>query len=143
MTIDEALRLLLIGTAGNTSGTKSALAALVGSSVFAIEAPQGQADPKIVYHEISSPGEYSHDGDTGLAHPRFQVECYGKTPAAAKTLAEAVRANVTAFAGIVSGIWIQATFIVDEASFSYASPGASENLERGYRLDLILWHQRA
>ncbi len=141
MSIDEALRLLLIGSAGN-AGKGAALSALVGGRVFSHEADESAIDPKIVFHCISAPGEYTQDGDSGLGHPRFQVDCMGLTPASVKALAEAVRANVSGFAGTVGGLSVQGVFIVDEATFNYAAPGASANVERGYRLDLVLWHAR-
>ena len=142
---DEALRQLLIGAAGNSDATKAALSGLVGSRAYAIEAPQGAPDPRIEFHLVSGPSEYTHDGEAGLTHPRFQVECYGKTAAAALAVRKAAKANLSGFKGTVNSadgtdsVDVGAIFIENLASFTYSSPGADQNIERGYRMDVILW----
>lgn len=65
-------------------------AALVGRRVRPQRVVTTEPFPQIVYHQISGPRQYSHDGDTGLQHPRYQFDCWAKDPDTAEAVAAAL-----------------------------------------------------
>lgn len=92
--VEEGLFALLTGTA--------AVGAIVGDKVYPIEVPQGARPPWVVYFRVSGPRVRSLDGPSGLAQPRFQVECQGATADQARGLANAVRRALDGYRGTVT-----------------------------------------
>lgn len=109
MTIEEAIQAHLLATPN--------VAALVGVRVYPVKMPQRPTYPAVVYNRISGPREHSQDGSSGLAHPRFQLDCFAATYAGAKDLASKVRLALDGFRGSmggVSGVDVNAVFIEDD-----------------------------
>jgi hypothetical protein len=75
----------------------SGVAAIVGTRVFPGSRPQGSALPAAVLNRISGGPLYADDGEVGLEQGRIQVDCWAETYTAAKTLARAVTAALSAF----------------------------------------------
>lgn len=128
MTIEAALVKHLTEHAG--------LASVLGGRVFPKHRPQQPAYPAIVYHRISGPREHSHDGASGLAHPRFQFDCYAPTYAGAKDLSERVRAALDGYRGLMGGsVDVNGAFLEDD------DDGYDDDLQvYWWRQDFIIWH---
>ena len=70
--------------------------ALVGVKVRAEVAQATDIAPYIVHMQFSGARVSSLAGDSGLANPRFQVDVYAPTKAAASTIKNAVRLAIMA-----------------------------------------------
>jgi hypothetical protein len=83
--IDESLMQLLSADA--------AVYSIVGSRLYAVQAPQGTALPCIVYQrENLSRGPYMHMGGmTGITRVTFSVSAIGESLLAVRNLARAIR----------------------------------------------------
>ncbi len=107
MTIEEALYSYLKGYAG--------LAALVSTRIYPLILPQDSTFPAVTYQRISGPRIHTMGNDPGLAYPRFQVSCWGKTYASAKAVAAQVIAALqnqrnTTWGG-TGGVMVQASIL--------------------------------
>jgi hypothetical protein len=69
--------------------------------VFPGSRPQGSALPAAVLNRISGGPLYADDGEVGLEQARIQIDCWAETYTAAKRLARAVTACLSAFEGTV------------------------------------------
>lgn len=101
--VEEAIHSRLIGFAG--------LAALVEARVYPAKLPQGVTYPAVRYARISGPRARSHDGASGLATPRFQIDAWAKTYSEAKAVAKQIRLAMDNFKGTVAGVVIHAAFL--------------------------------
>jgi len=63
MKIEQAILKELLADSGIT--------ALIGERLHYVKAPQDVAKPYVVFFKASGPREYSHDGASELARPRF------------------------------------------------------------------------
>lgn len=52
--------------------------------------PQGASLPACTMLRVGGPREFSHSGDSNLAHPRWQISCWAGADAQAEALARAV-----------------------------------------------------
>ena len=91
--MEEAIIARLLADAG--------VAAIVGTRVFPGMRPQGSALPAAVLNRISGGPLYADDGEVGLEQARIQIDCWADTYTAAKKLARAVTACLSAFDGTV------------------------------------------
>jgi len=131
--MEEAFTNYLLGSTG--------LAELVGPRITWATRPQASALPAIVLHKISGAPEYSDEGEAGLASARIQVDCWGPTYAAAKTVARQVMARLSGDGAAFNqdGIEFQAAFNEDgQDSFERGAGG--EDLYR-HRLDFGIWYK--
>jgi len=78
-TMLTSLHSLLTGSAPIT--------ALVGSRIYASQAPQGAALPTLIYHVIAAPTEHTHDGH-GLSEAIIQFDIDATTPTSARAVAD-------------------------------------------------------
>lgn len=83
MTIDEQIYAFLTADPD--------VAALVATRVYPVLIPQEAALPAVAYRRVDTPRTYSHDGYSGLARPRFQLDCVGESYASATAVATALR----------------------------------------------------
>ncbi len=79
------------------------LAALVDTRVYPMLLPQGATLPALTYQRISTVQTYSHQGDSGLATVRMQVDCWGATYASAKAVAAQVKAALSGYTSSAIG----------------------------------------
>lgn len=130
MTIEAAITKHLTENAG--------VASLAAGRVYPGHLPQKPTLPAIVMHRISGPREHSHDGSSGLAHPRFQFDVWAGSHVKAKALAEAVRAAMDGFRGTMGGaggVEVSGCFLEDD------DDGYDDALELFvWRMDFIVWH---
>ena len=109
MLIEQAIKTELEST--------TALTALIGERIYYVKAPQDVETPYIVFFKVTGPREHSHDGASGLAHPRFQFSVFSTTYYEAKQIAEQLQAALQAFSGTMgtgTGVHVGACFYEDE-----------------------------
>jgi hypothetical protein len=93
MSADEEIYARVSGDAG--------VAALVGTRVYPLLAPQGAAYPFIRYQKISRVGEaVAFDAVNGVVNARFQFDAYAVTFTEARAIQDAVRACLDDWRGI-------------------------------------------
>lgn len=130
MTIEEAITAHLLADAG--------VAALVATRVYPVKMPQRPTYPAVTYFRVSGPREHSQSGPSGLAHPRFQLDCMAATYAGAKTLAAAVRLALDGFRGSMGGgggVDVNAVFIEDDRD------DQDDDIQVYWvSLDAVVWH---
>lgn len=137
MTIEEAIRTYLGGV--------SAVTALVGSGtsarIYPQVLPQSPTYPAVVYFVVSNPVVESHGGNSALAHPRFQIDCWSPDYIQAKTVAMEIRRALQGFKGLMGGV---GGVEVDAINFEDGSAGRDvfdDELQlHGVQMDCIVWH---
>lgn len=73
--------------------------ALVPDRVFPIVMPPGVTATSIVYSRISGQGDHWMQGPSGLARPRYQIDCWSLTPGNASALANLVKERLDGYRG--------------------------------------------
>lgn len=112
------------------------LTALTATRIAWGARPQGAASPCVVLHRVGGEREQSMAGPDGVVSSRVQVDCWGVTYTAAKSVARQV---VAALNGYRAGA-IQRVFIDSERDDQFLDP--PDPLYRT-RLDLRVWHTEA
>lgn len=125
--IEDGLYAHLIAYAG--------LAALIGDRVYPLKAPQDAIYPLLNYQRISGPRVHSHNGPSGLAHPRFQLTAWASSLIEAKLVVAQARAAVDGFKGTMGDVDINGCFVVNE--IDHYDP---ETERHGTTIDVIIWH---
>ena len=135
MTVIEELIALLLGA---TAVTDQA-----GRRVFPVSLPQGRTLPAATIYQVSSQPMYDDDGASGLTEDRYTVDCWGATYTAAKTLAAAVKATLSAYAGTPPGGSIALAFItLEDERDDRESGGDAESYPFRTSLDFIVTSQQ-
>ena len=110
MQIEQATLKELLADSGVTN--------LIGERLYYVKAPQDVTKPYVVFFKASGPREYSHNGASALARPRFQFSCFATTYYQAKQIAEAIRAAIEAFSGTMGGaggVEVGSCFCINES----------------------------
>ncbi len=110
MQIEQAIKKELMAASGVTG--------LISTRLYYVRAPQNVTKPYVVFFKVSSPREYSHDGASELARPRFQFSCFATTYYEAKQITEAIRVTIEAFSGIMGGdggVEVGSCFCINES----------------------------
>lgn len=125
-TIEEAIHDILV--------TDSSVKAIT-TRCYPSTLPQNPTYPLILYAKVT--GERINDlsGPSGMAHPRFQIEAWAETYAAAKTLANAIRVCLNGYRGIVGTVWIGSCLIQSERDI-YEPEAACHRVV----MDYAIWH---
>lgn len=137
MTIEQALETYLIGV--------PAVAALIvdgaGSRLYPQALPQDPVYPAVTYSVISNPVVESHGGNSALAHPRVQFDCWSTDYIQAKTVAREIRRALQGVKGIMGGA---GGVDVDGVDFEDGSAGRDlfddELGLHGVQIDCVIWH---
>lgn len=103
MSLDDAVYTLLKDDA--------TVAGLVGTRIYSMYVPEGEALPAIVFQQVSGIPNYSCDGAVGQRESRYQITAWGVTPVQARSLATAIDAVFSAYGGTVASITIQGSFV--------------------------------
>ncbi len=114
----------------------SGLSTLVSARVYPLILPQSPTYPAVTYQRIDGPRESALSAEMGLAHPRIQVDSWGKTYASAKAVATQVRGALQRHSDSGSDpVWLDTLLDNDEDSY--------ESDIRVYRVraDYIIWHR--
>lgn len=117
------------------ASTFAGLIALVGLRIHPKKLPQGEPLPAVVYQRISTPRYPTHQGSSGLASPRFQFTCWGRTDIEAENVAAQVRAAFDGLHTTIDGVRIDAGLIDNELEDS----DDDQDLHRVI-VDVVLWH---
>jgi hypothetical protein len=125
MTIQDELFTRLKDDAG--------VSAIVGTGIYPVRLPQNKSTPALVYTQISGPRLHDLGGASDRAMPRFQVDCWADTAAAAKSLADAVRASLNGFNGTLTTI--KATIRLDNEQEDYDDGAKLYRVIQDYRLN--------
>lgn len=75
------------------------IVALVVARVYPIKIPQGVSMASVVYTRISGQGDYTMQGASGLARPRYQLDAWAPTADAAVALANRVKDRIDGYSG--------------------------------------------
>lgn len=93
---------------------------LIGERVYYVKAPQDVETPYVVFLEVSSPREHSHDGSSHLTNARFQFSIFAETYYEAKQIADQIQSILQSFNGTmggVGGVSIHGSFHQNEIDF--------------------------
>ena len=134
-TIEQALRQFIVDD--------PAISALIGTRFYSMTVPQKAQTPYGRYQRVSSPRVSSHDGPTGLAHPRFQidwvttseavsVDAYGKVV----EIAIVARRVLDGFRGMMNTVRVHLIALEDERDLF-----DSDSKLTGRSQDYVIWHQ--
>jgi hypothetical protein len=107
--IESALRTRILGDAG--------ISALIGTRIFPLILPQATSFPALTYQRISGERMHSHDGPSGLAGPRIQIDTWATSYIGAKQLADLIRQRIDGFKGTVGSDEIEGIFMDTEREF--------------------------
>lgn len=113
--MEAALIAELLATAGIT--------ALSGTRINWSRRPQGETIPKdkssVVLHRIDGAPDYHLGGPSGLVESRIQADCWATSYGAAKAMARAIEAKVSAARFTRGSIRFDAILIVDERDSTF------------------------
>jgi hypothetical protein len=112
MTIEAAIRDLLI----NTTGVSSLVGSTSAARIYYLRLPEGAVLPAITYQRISRIGVPEYDGPSDLAGRRVQVDSWSTLGSQAATLAGEVRKAFDGFAGTRENTRVLGVFLLDEAT---------------------------
>lgn len=127
MTIENGLHSHLTGD--------SAIAALVALRIFPVIAPQGTLRPYMTYQRITAKRVRSLGGPSGLANPRFQIDCWAEDYDGALDLGEKVRAAMDGFTGVMGTVTVGAVLLDSDRDDHEIE---TELFRRS--MDFFLWH---
>jgi len=138
--VETGLYTKLTATAGVTT--------LVSTRIYPLLAPDDATYPNVTYQKISAPRINTHDGPSGLAVCRFQINSWAVTTAskhgyqAAKEIADAIRVAID---GVSFAAWgtvvIQHCTLLDESDVFDPSPESEEIRVYGVRQDYEIWSE--
>jgi hypothetical protein len=114
----------------------AAVTALVGQRVTPLRMDQGADLPAITVQRIDGPRVRSLTGPSGLAHPRFQLDCWGSTYASVKAVATAVRQRLDGYRGLMGSTTVGGVSLESDQDDFEPDTGL-------YRvsMDFIIWHK--
>jgi hypothetical protein len=122
---------------------QATLTAEVGTRIYPNKMPAHDATyPAITYFKVSGQRETDMDGDSDLKHPRYQFNCWGRSYADAKEVAEALRTVLHAKRTTMGESDVKATFLTDEADMLNPDtnlPGGNDPLYC-VRQDYVIWY---
>jgi len=95
--IEEALRTRLIAN--------SSLTAIVGTRIFPLEIPQGDAVPAVVYQIINI---NPRNAQAGCVYDDYliQYSCFSTSYKQAREMAEIIRSDLDRFCGTLDGVYV-------------------------------------
>lgn len=120
------------------------VAGLIGTQMYGQLVPHDATVPFLVFQQISDPRLHTHDGDSGLAHPRIQITSWDGGAdgyAGALALAAAVKARINSTTGTIGSTTGCAVLLDNEADMADIDPRSEERRLFGRRQDYICWHQ--
>lgn len=115
-----------------------AVAALVGSRMYARMLPQTPTLPALVFQRIDTRRQHDLGDADGLPRVRLQVTAWASLPLAAATVAQAVRSRLDGVKGVMGASTIGACLCVGERDVSDPDPGRF-----GVALDFLIQVEEA
>jgi len=106
--------------------------------------PQNAAWPHQTYHQVGGGRMGSTEGPTtGVSHPRYQVDSWGRTFRAARRLADATRLYLDGLGGAGPVTWggrtVRAVLVTDPRDLSEDPPHGDEVSEYRVSIDVTIW----
>ncbi len=99
----------------------AAVAALVGTRVYAMPLPQDPTLPAITYQRISTVLGAGISGPESLARVRVQVDCWATTVAGVAALGQAVLNALHGYSGTVDAVAVRGIFLAAGGGIEYES----------------------
>ncbi len=93
--------------------TIAGLTNLVSTRMYPVRLPQKPTMPALVIQKIARVREYSHSGDSNLANPTYQFDCFAVTHEGAVALQVQVEAALSAFSGTMGSETVYSAFIAN------------------------------
>jgi hypothetical protein len=131
MLIEQAIKKELMDASGVTD--------LISTRLYYVRAPQDVTKPYVVFFKVSGPREYSHDGASELANPRFQFSCFATTYYEAKQIVTAIRTVLEGFDGMMGGdggVSVGGCFCVNETDIYEDDTDLFH-----VAVDYLIWHE--
>ena len=119
---------------------QSAITDLISTRLYPVLLPQNATLPAATYRRVDSPRIHSHDGASGLASPRFQVDIWvdAKAPddqyAALLAIGDAFRQTLDGYSGLMGTVTTDVQ-LVDERDMYEPDPHYWRRSQ-----DYIIWH---
>jgi len=130
-----------VGSDTNRVAALQALYSKVATRVSPADSPENVGSSRIVYTRISEPRVQSHQGFSGAAHPRYQLDCLARDDDTADAVAENLKAGIDGYSGTAAGVvYLQSVLVLDEGDT--LDPDAGKNINRTYgrRVDVEIWY---
>ncbi len=93
--------------------TQAGLTNLVGIRMYPVRLPQKPTLPALVIEKIAKPRVYSQSGDSNLANPTYQFDCWAKTHEDAVALQAELDLALSGFKGTMETTEVGAAFILN------------------------------
>ena len=113
--------------------TDAGISALVGTNIYPDAAPQGTANPCIIYQDTTSAPTNTKDGSSTLDVFRFQLDCYAGSRKAAGELNEAIRTALDRQSGTIQSVEVDKIIYESESAF-YDPESVSFRVMSDYRI---------
>ena len=112
------------------------LEGIIGTRVFPLRMPHDTKLPAITFSRISAVREMTHNGNSHLARPRLQFNCWSEDYLEAKELAHKLMNILHGFSGEVDGITIRSVTVDLEFDIFDDATNLYQTL-----LDATFWHK--
>ena len=137
MSLEAAIYSILSGATGVTDLVGGARAPRISP----IHIAQGKAMPAVVYQQINSADVLSCDGHNNPRTDHVQINSWATTPAAARSLAEAVRTAMSAAGGSHGSVRIVYCSMEDEGDIFEIQEQTEPETVYGKRQDWQIWYE--
>lgn len=124
----------------------AAISDLVGDRIYPVgEVKETVRPPYITFLRVSNVHERHYGGGSGVAHPRWQIDCWARSALEAEQLGDAVRNALDNFKGDVDvgseTLSVRSTFLEnDDMGFELPFDGSGRGVHR-VRMDFTIWHR--
>lgn len=106
--------------------SQAALTTHVATRIYPNHAPQDAARPYIIYAKFGGSPVYEMQGETGLANARYRFECVADKPLTAKTVANALRGELSGYRGLMGSDFISSCFLTNDSDDYEIDPHGRE-----------------
>lgn len=93
--------------------SKTAITNVIGDRIFPQVAPQGTAEPYLVFARISGASGHHMTAADGVQQTRYQFDAYGRY-SQVKEVGEALRQSLDGYRGAIGGEHVQTCHLMDE-----------------------------
>ena len=112
------------------------LVAIVSDRIYPVIMPQNPTYPTVTFQRIDGPREHAFVVDAGLAHPRIQVDSWGKSYASVKSVATQLRGAMERWADETTNPVVLDSFLENDEDTQEAETGLYR-----VRQDYIVWYR--
>jgi len=112
------------------------LVAIVSDRIYPMIMPQDPTYPSITFQRIDGPREHAFVMDAGLAHPRIQVDSWGKSYASVKSVATQLRGALERWADETTNPVVLDSLLDNDEDTQEAETGLYR-----IRQDWVIWYR--